>query len=154
MSRNDSALSGRRGCVASELAEKPASRPAAAADLRPFLRGVSQGRVSEVVCPSVCPSDWDKHETLVVSRCSATTCDERFKMQRRGQDSNLRTSFPVTGLANPRFRPLSHLSQNVSLRTVAARHDPHCPPQHAKTCLEAAHGPWHRVATPRASGIR
>jgi hypothetical protein len=30
--------------------------------------------------------------------------------ERRGQDSNLRTSFPVTGLANPRFRPLSHLS--------------------------------------------
>ncbi len=31
--------------------------------------------------------------------------------ERRGQDSNLRTSFPVTGLANPRFRPLSHLSK-------------------------------------------
>ena len=30
--------------------------------------------------------------------------------QRRGQDSNLRTSYPVTDLANPRFRPLSHLS--------------------------------------------
>jgi hypothetical protein len=31
--------------------------------------------------------------------------------ERRGQDSNLRTSFPVTDLANRRFRPLSHLSQ-------------------------------------------
>ena len=30
--------------------------------------------------------------------------------QRRGQDLNLRTSYPVTDLANPRFRPLSHLS--------------------------------------------
>ena len=30
--------------------------------------------------------------------------------ERRGQDSNLRTSCPVTDLANPRFRPLSHLS--------------------------------------------
>jgi hypothetical protein len=31
--------------------------------------------------------------------------------ERRGQDSNLRTGYPVTGLANPRFRPLSHLSR-------------------------------------------
>ena len=31
-------------------------------------------------------------------------------IERRGQDSNLRTSCPVTDLANPRFRPLSHLS--------------------------------------------
>ena len=30
--------------------------------------------------------------------------------ERRGQDSNLRTSYPVTDLANRRFRPLSHLS--------------------------------------------
>jgi hypothetical protein len=30
--------------------------------------------------------------------------------KRRGQDSNLRTSYPVTDLANRRFRPLSHLS--------------------------------------------
>ena len=32
------------------------------------------------------------------------------RLERRGQDSNLRTSFPVTDLANRRFRPLSHLS--------------------------------------------
>ena len=31
--------------------------------------------------------------------------------KRRGQDSNLRTSYPVTDLANRRFRPLSHLSR-------------------------------------------
>lgn len=30
--------------------------------------------------------------------------------ERRGQDSNLRTRFRVTDLANRRFRPLSHLS--------------------------------------------
>ncbi len=30
--------------------------------------------------------------------------------ERRGQDSNLRTSYPVTDLANPRIRPLCHLS--------------------------------------------
>ena len=88
MSRNDSALSGRRGGGASELAEKPAPWPAAAAGLCPILRGVSQGCVSEVVCPSVCPSDWEKHETLVVSSCCVTTCDERFILQRRGQDSH------------------------------------------------------------------
>ena len=32
------------------------------------------------------------------------------KRRRRGQDSNLRTRFRVTDLANRRFRPLSHLS--------------------------------------------
>ncbi len=31
--------------------------------------------------------------------------------ERRGQDSNLRSSYPDTDLANPRFRPLSHLSR-------------------------------------------
>ena len=35
--------------------------------------------------------------------------------ERRGQDSNLRTSFPVTDLANRRFRPLSHLSDSTYL---------------------------------------
>lgn len=34
----------------------------------------------------------------------------RVNFERRGQDSNLRTSFPVTALAKPRYRPLSHLS--------------------------------------------
>ena len=37
-------------------------------------------------------------------------CEGRLAKKRRGQDSNLRTSFPVTDLANRRFRPLSHLS--------------------------------------------
>src|SRR5947207_565075 len=63
------------------------------------------------ICPSVCPSDWDKRKTLVVTNCLAATYDERFKNKRRGQDSNLRTrGYPVTDLANRRFRPLSHLS--------------------------------------------
>ena len=35
-------------------------------------------------------------------------------LKRRGQDSNLRTRFRVTDLANRRFRPLSHLSQTDS----------------------------------------
>ena len=63
------------------------------------------------VCPSICPSDWDKRKTLVASGCVTTACDERLEVKRRGQDSNLRTSFPVTDLANPRYRPLSHLSE-------------------------------------------
>ena len=41
--------------------------------------------------------------------------------ERRGQDSNLRTSFPVTDLANRRFRPLSHLSQNPQGPTAMDR---------------------------------
>ena len=47
--------------------------------------------------------------------------------ERRGQDSNLRTSFPVTDLANRRFRPLSHLSNNACgnpLSAVSTRFDP------------------------------
>jgi hypothetical protein len=62
------------------------------------------------VCPSVCPSDWDKRRTPLVSPLIQGTYERRFQNERRGQDSNLRTSFPVTDLANRRFRPLSHLS--------------------------------------------
>ncbi len=43
-----------------------------------------------LVCPSVCPSEWDKRRTLVARDCDATTCGERQKKKRRGQDSNLR----------------------------------------------------------------
>ena len=43
-----------------------------------------------LVCPSVCPSDWDKRKTLAAKDCGATTCGERQKKKRRGQDSNLR----------------------------------------------------------------
>ncbi len=66
---------------------------------------------ADCVCPSICPSDWDKRNLLVASDFSIRACDERIFKKRRGQDSNLRTSYPVTGLANPRFRPLSHLSE-------------------------------------------
>ncbi len=46
--------------------------------------------------------------------------------KRRGQDSNLRTSYPVTDLANPRFRPLSHLSRihEESVRRSPRREPP------------------------------
>ena len=63
------------------------------------------------ICPSVCPSNWDKRQTPFVSPLLEVTYEGRLEAQRRGQDSNLRTSYPVTDLANPRFRPLSHLSQ-------------------------------------------
>ncbi len=60
---------------------------------------------------AICPSDWDKRKTSAVSRSNTTTCGGRQKAKRRGQDSNLRTNLsPVNGLANRRFRPLSHLS--------------------------------------------
>ena len=49
---------------------------------KPLLVGLKIGRV----CPSVCPSDWDKQKTLVANNCLAATCDERFKMKRRGQE--------------------------------------------------------------------
>ena len=44
-----------------------------------------------VICPSVCPSDWDKRKTPVTNSCSATTYDERQNEQRRGQDSAIST---------------------------------------------------------------
>ncbi len=69
-----------------------------------------------VVCLSDCLSDWDKQKKPVTNSCSAITCDGRQSNERRGQDSNLRTSYPVTDLANPRFRPLSHLS--VAVRDI------------------------------------
>gem|GEM_PF-5735807 len=72
------------------------------------------------VCPSVCPSDWDKRNTLAVKDCLEHLYGERSKTKRRGQDSNLRYSFPYTGLANRRFRPLSHLSQGVRQSQVRA----------------------------------
>ncbi len=62
------------------------------------------------------PSDWDERKTPFVRACSKATYERRFQTKRRGQDSNLRTSFPVTGLANRRFRPLSHLSKRLWLR--------------------------------------
>lgn len=48
------------------------------------------------VCPSVCPSDWDKQKTLAVKDASATLYGERSKSKRRGQDSNLRYSLTRT----------------------------------------------------------
>ena len=68
----------------------------------------------------ICPSDWDKRETPVVTSSLEGIYDGRLKTQRRGQDSNLRTSFPVTDLANPRFRPLSHLSQLFALQALTS----------------------------------
>ena len=37
------------------------------------------------VCPSVCPSDWDKRKTPFASPCSQATCEGRRKSKRRGQ---------------------------------------------------------------------
>ena len=69
---------------------------------------------SSRICPSDCLSDWDKQKTPAVNCCYPTHCSERLVNERRGQDSNLRTPCRVTGLANPRFRPLSHLSKLLS----------------------------------------
>src|SRR5215469_2665379 len=65
-------------------------------------------------------------------------CDLRMASydERRGQDSNLRTSFPVTGLANPRFRPLSHLSKfNGPPETLAVAAVKHQGPIKAILCI-------------------
>lgn len=43
-----------------------------------------KGRVFGIVCPSVCPSHWDKQKTPVTNSCSATTCDGRQNSERRG----------------------------------------------------------------------
>ncbi len=81
------------------------------------------------ICPSVCPSDWDKRKTPVASAFLTVTYEWRFPAKRRGQDSNLRTSFPVTDLANPRFRPLSHLSRSFKNTTKPGSDKPRRPGQ-------------------------
>ena len=55
-------------------------------------------------------TSWGRQKTLGSQMLSYEALASRGSWERRGQDSNLRTSYPVTGLANPRFRPLSHLS--------------------------------------------
>ena len=63
------------------------ARPFGTSGLWPAL---SEGLGFGVVCPSVCPSDWDKRKTPDVNRWKSTTYDGRLSKQRRGQDSNLR----------------------------------------------------------------
>lgn len=41
------------------------------------------------ICPSVCPSDWDKRETPFVSTFVKDTYERRFQNKRRGRDSNV-----------------------------------------------------------------
>ena len=36
-------------------------------------------------------------------------------LERRGQDLNLRSPYELTGLANPRIRPLCHLSNSAAI---------------------------------------
>lgn len=39
------------------------------------------------ICPSVCPTRWDKRKTPFASACVQATCEGRRKTKRRGQDS-------------------------------------------------------------------
>ena len=59
------------------------------------------GPLAGQVCPSVCPSYWDKRETPIASCCHLTTCDGRQKPERRGQDSNLRRTYRPHGFSKP-----------------------------------------------------
>lgn len=77
--------------LAIERTSERRSFPLQSATKAPQTEVFSRGRKTQLPVPS---------ELLTHGQAS----------ERRGQDSNLRTSFPVTGLANPRFRPLSHLS--------------------------------------------
>ena len=45
------------------------------------------GAPDPFVCPSVCPSDWDKRNTLAVKDCLANLYGQRSKTKRRGQDT-------------------------------------------------------------------
>ena len=70
----------------------------------------ADGFLAGQICPGACLRDWDKRKTPFARPLLERTYEWRTRPKRRGQDSNLRTSYPVTDLANPRFRPLSHLS--------------------------------------------
>ena len=61
--------------------------------------------------------------------------------QRRGQDSNLRGSFPPTGLANRRFRPLSHLSKALCRKRLNVRlglYSLYTTPPYYLACVESS----------------
>ena len=56
---------------------------------------------SGCICPSVCLSDWDKRKTPAARCCCTIRCNERLDVERRGQDSNLRTPLQGHGFSKP-----------------------------------------------------
>lgn len=58
---------------------------------------------------------------LVVTRCAARWLMATRQIKRRGRDSNPWSRlYPLTGLANRRFRPLSHLSKLLNFPVIFA----------------------------------
>jgi hypothetical protein len=44
------------------------------------------GGQSDQICPSICPSDWDKRETPFATPYTKGGYERRFQDKRRGQD--------------------------------------------------------------------
>ena len=89
--------SARKGSGSSNL---PLSVPFLTPTVSTIFSGTCRG-------PGICPSDWDKRETVGVRDCLSVAYDERLKNKRRGQDSNLRMGYPITDLAT---RTAPHLA--------------------------------------------
>ena len=114
-----------QACVRSPSTGAATSGAADAAGARTESHGLARNDKSPCGNKGLC--DWVRYRARV---CHG--------IERRGQDSNLRTSCPVTDLANPRFRPLSHLSCQRPLivqhqrlackRASAASEDDSCQP--------------------------
>jgi hypothetical protein len=62
---------------------KPIPRRASGA-----VANTAPGRVDGRVCPSVCPSDWDKCKTPFVTSSRKGSYEGRQKTERRGQETD------------------------------------------------------------------
>lgn len=56
---------------------------------------MAMGRMADRVCPSICPSNWDKRKTPFASSSVEGTYEGRPKAKRRGQHSN---TLRITGV--------------------------------------------------------
>ena len=75
------------------------------------------------VCPSVCPSDWDKRKTPFVSAYAKATYERRFQIKRRGGDSNPRTPFESHGFSKPAHSTTLPPLQVFTLQGLLTFHD-------------------------------
>ncbi len=73
------------------------------------------------ICPSVCPSDWDKRKTPFVSGCLQATYERRLGTQRRGRDCSPHTRrflhklLPYSGLQQESFCHVATISGSYQI---------------------------------------
>ena len=88
------------------------------------VTGVALGECKEPGIGTVVAQSRVPNKTALRKCFTGSYLRRAVRDERRGQDSNLRTSFPVTDLANPRFRPLSHLSKSLRRKDFDSSRQP------------------------------